>query len=202
MRLWRIGSALFPVWSSEGARLKGGRWNHPGTPAIYAATSYASAALEILVHANIGRMPLGFRYVSIDVPDDAPVDTLSVSDMPGWDAMPPARSRDVGDAWLRGRSALILLVPSTVTQGLDQNAVINPLHPDSGRIKIGEETVVQWDSRLLPPRRAIPSNRPTDASNARRPAGTRLVSLPAMRRDPLATSGTYRSPVGATGISP
>ena len=36
MRLWRIGSALYPVWSAEGARLKGGRWNHPGIPAIYA----------------------------------------------------------------------------------------------------------------------------------------------------------------------
>ena len=151
MKLWRIGSALFPVWSGEGARLKGGRWNRPGTPAIYAATSYASAALEILVHANIGRMPRGFRYVSINVPDDAPVDTLTAADVPGWDALPPSRSRDIGNAWLRGRTGVVLLVPSIVTQGLDQNAVINPLHPDYDRITVADEAVVQWDARLLPP---------------------------------------------------
>ena len=151
MRLWRIGSALFPVWSSQGARLKGGRWNHPGTPAIYAATSYACAALEVLVHANIGRMPRGFRYISIDVPDAAPIETLSATDVPGWAAMPPSRSRDIGNAWLRGRTGLVLLVPSIVTQGLDQNAVINPLHPDYDRITVADEAVVQWDARLLPP---------------------------------------------------
>jgi hypothetical protein len=77
MRLWRIGSALHQVWSGEGARLKGGRWNQPGTLAIYAATSHASAALEILVHGNIGRVPRGFRCVTIDIPDDAPIDRVA-----------------------------------------------------------------------------------------------------------------------------
>jgi RES domain-containing protein len=148
VRLWRIGSALFPVWSAEGARLKGGRWNHPGTPAVYAATSYASAALEILVHANIGRMPNGFRYVAIDIPDDAPVDVLGLDAVPDWDAIPPHASRSAGDGWLRKRSGLVLLVPSVVTNGLDQNAVINPLHPDFARITVSDEAPVRWDPRL------------------------------------------------------
>jgi RES domain-containing protein len=148
VRLWRIGSALFPVCSAEGARLKGGRWNPPGTPAIYAATSYASAALEILVHANIGRMPSGFRYVVIDIPDDAPVDTLGSDAVPNWDAIPPHASRIAGDAWLRQRGALVLLVPSVVTNGLDQNAVINPLHPDFARIVVSDQAPVRWDPRL------------------------------------------------------
>jgi RES domain-containing protein len=150
VRLWRIGSALFPVWSAEGARLKGGRWNQPGTPAIYAATSYASAALETLVHANIGRLPRGFHYITIDVPDDAPVERLTAADVPGWDEMPARASRVAGDAWIRGRSGLVLLVPSAVTIGLDDNAVINPLHPDYSRIVVGAEAPVRWDERLIP----------------------------------------------------
>ncbi len=150
MRLWRIGSALYPVWSGEGARLKGGRWNLPGTPAIYAATSYASAALEILVHGNIGRMPRGFRYVTLEVPDDARIDRVAPGAVAGWDAMPPRASCAFGEAWLRGRAALVLLVPSVVTNGLDLNAVVNPLHPDFARIVIGDEQAVQWDERLLP----------------------------------------------------
>lgn len=152
MRLWRIASALYPVWSAEGARLKGGRWNLPGTPAIYAATSYASAVLEVLVHGNVGRVPRGFRYVAIDIPDDAPVGRAGPDAAPGWDAMPPQASCAFGDAFLRRRDAMVLLVPSMVTNGLDLNAVINPLHQDFARIVVGDEQPVQWDARLLPSR--------------------------------------------------
>jgi RES domain-containing protein len=152
MRLWRICSALHPVWSGEGARLKGGRWNQPGTPAIYAATSYASAVLEILVHGNIGRMPRGFRYVTIDIPDDARIDRVAPDAVAGWEAMPPHPSCEFGDAWLRGREALVLLVPSVVTNGLDLNAVVNPMHRDFARIVVGDEQTVRWDARLLAPR--------------------------------------------------
>ncbi len=150
MRLWRIGSALYPVWSSEGARLKGGRWNQPGTPAIYAATSYASAVLEILVHGNIARMPRGFRYVTIDVPDDAPIDQVAPDAVPGWDSLPARASCSFGEAWLRARQGLVLLVPSVVTSGLDANALINPLHSAFDRVVAGPEQPVRWDPRLLP----------------------------------------------------
>jgi RES domain-containing protein len=149
MRLWRIGNALFPVWSAEGARLKGGRWNQPGTPAIYAATSFASAALETLVHANIGRVPRDARYVTIDIPDDAPVERLAVADVPECNAIPPGPSRIAGDAWIRARSGLVLLVPSAVTLGLDDNALVNPLHPDFGRVVVSAEAPVRWDERLI-----------------------------------------------------
>lgn len=149
MRLWRIGNALFPVWSAEGARLKGARWNQPGTPAIYAATSFASAALETLVHANTGRLPRDARYITIDIPDDAPVGRLTAKEVEGWNDIPARASRVSGDAWIRARSGLVLLVPSAVTLGLDDNAVINPLHPDYARIVVSAEEKVRWDERLI-----------------------------------------------------
>jgi RES domain-containing protein len=150
MRLWRIANALYPVWSAEGARLKGGRWNRPGTPAIYAAVSYASAVLEILVHANIGRVPPTFRVVTADVPEDVRVDRLTPADLPGWDALPPTASRDHGDRWLRALEGLVLLVPSVTTGGMDLNVVVNPLHPDFARIAVSGEEPVQLDPRLFP----------------------------------------------------
>ena len=149
MRLWRIGNALFPVWSAEGARLKGGRWNQPGTPAIYAATSFASSALEALVHSNVGRLPRNARYITIDIPGDAPVGRLTAEEVTGWNEIPARASRVAGDAWIKARSGLVLLVPSAVTLGLDDNAVINPLHPDYTRIVVSEEAPVRWDERLI-----------------------------------------------------
>ena len=150
MRLWRIANALYPVWSAEGARLRGGRWNRPGTPAIYAATSFASAVLEILVHANIGRVPPTFRVVAADIPDDARIDQVNPDDVPGWDALPAAASCAYGDAWLREQAGLVLLVPSVVTGGMDLNAVINPLHADFPRIAVGMGAPVRLDPRLFP----------------------------------------------------
>lgn len=152
MRLWRIGVAAFPVWSGDGARLKGGRWNRPGTPAIYAATSYAAALLEILVHTNIGRVPPALRHVRIDIPDDAMVETLSPDDVPGWDTIPANTSRIAGETWLQACSGLVLLVPSVVTRGLDQNAVINPAHADFSRVVVSSEEPVAWDPRMNPVR--------------------------------------------------
>ena len=149
MRLWRIGNALFPVWSAEGARLKGGRWNQPGTPAIYAATSFASAALEALVHSNVGRLPRDARYITIDIPGDAPIGRLTAEDIAGWNDIPPRASRVAGDARIRARSGLVLLVPSAVTLGLDDNAIIDPLHPDYARIVVSPEQKVRWDERLI-----------------------------------------------------
>ena len=94
-------------------------------------------------------MPRGFQYVTIDVPDDAPVGRVTAAEVPGWDEMPARASRVAGDGWIRGRTGLALLVPSAVTRGLDENAVINPLHPDFARVVVSGEQTVLWDERLI-----------------------------------------------------
>jgi RES domain-containing protein len=148
LRLWRIGRAGYPIWSGEGARMFGGRCNPVGMAAIYAGTSYAIAALETLVHANIGRLPKPMLYVEAVVPADAAIETVDPAAVPGWDAPDQRASQAFGAQWLRETRALVLLVPSVVTQGLDQNAVVNPLHPNAGRISVGPETGAIWDPRL------------------------------------------------------
>ena len=54
MILYRLIKSEFAhdAWSGQGAHLYGGRWNHKGTPAVYASTQISLAALEILVHIN------------------------------------------------------------------------------------------------------------------------------------------------------
>jgi RES domain-containing protein len=138
----------YPVWSGEGARQFGGRWNPPGTAAIYAGTSYAIAALETLVHANIGRMPKPMRFVEARLPADASIEAVDETALPGWDAADQRASRQFGEAWLRQQRSLVLLVPSVVTRALDRNAVVNPEHSDAHRIEVGPEQAAFWDPRL------------------------------------------------------
>jgi RES domain-containing protein len=151
MRLWRIAGASHPVWSGEGARRMGARWNPSGRPAIYAGTSYAIAALEILVHANAQELPRRLRYVEADLPDDAGIERADVARLVGWDVANVEAPQLFGEAWLRERRSLVLLVPSVVTQGLDWNAVVNPLHRDFARIAVSPEKPAPWDARLNVP---------------------------------------------------
>ncbi len=148
MRLWRIGRAAHPAWSGEGARLYGARWNPRGLPAIYTGCSYAIAALESLVHANLGMLAANLVFVVADLPAAAIVERVDPGGLPGWNDEGAAVAQAFGRAWLMERRSLVLLVPSVVTQGLDWNAVVNPLHPDFGAIAVTEPQPVAWDGRL------------------------------------------------------
>ena len=150
LRLWRIVTGPHPIWSGEGSRLFGQRWNPPGLPAIYAGTSFATCLVEILVHANRITPPSAARYVEASVPNDVSREIFDPAEHPGWDDPHDVRvAQRFGADWLRERRSAILLVPSVVTAGRDTNAVVNPEHPDAGRIAVGPETPVDLDPRLF-----------------------------------------------------
>lgn len=152
LRLWRITTGTHPIWSGEGARLFGQRWNAPGLPAIYAGTSFAICLLEMLVHANRSRPPSAARHVEATVPDDVSRETFPAERHPGWnDPLDVAVAQAFGTSWLRRRRSALLLVPSVVTAGRDVNVVVNPDHPDAARIAVGPETPVGLDPRLFGP---------------------------------------------------
>ena len=147
MIAFRIAASRHPVWSSEGARRFGARWNSPGRPVIYAGAGFAIALLERLVYTAIGRLRAGDRFVRIDVPD-ALVESLDETALPGWEAPDSRTARVFGDRWLEEARSPALLVPSVVTR-IDRNLVVNPAHPDAARVAVGDEQRVAWDPRLL-----------------------------------------------------
>jgi RES domain-containing protein len=115
---------------------------------IYAGTSYSIAALEIMVHANSSRLPKRLKYVHADIPDDLETEDADTGSIPGWDGPDLSVAQSYGRAWLEQRRSLVLTVPSVVTRGLDQNALVNPLHPDFPKIVVSPEMPVSWDPRL------------------------------------------------------
>lgn len=153
--LWRIGSDapgyMADDLSGRGAEKDGGRWNLPGSPVIYAASTRALACLETIVHFNAGGLPLNRYLVQFDVPDDLwrKAETLDVRALPvGWDAEPPGKvSLDAGEAWLKRKASLLLIVPSVIVPE-EQNVLINPLH--RGAAAVAARKVRKWiyDPRL------------------------------------------------------
>jgi RES domain-containing protein len=150
LRLWRIVTGKHPIWSGEGARLFGQRWNPPGLSAIYTGTSFAVYLIEVLVHANRTSPPSAARYVEAEVPDDVSYETFDRVAHPGWDdPLNTAIAQAFGRTWIEQRRSALLMVPSVVTGGLDTNAVVNPDHPDAARIVVGPEKPVTLDPRLF-----------------------------------------------------
>jgi RES domain-containing protein len=150
MRSFRIGDSRFPLLDGTGARLHGGRWNSPGRSVIYAAETYAGAILELLVHANLNRLPRTQAVIAIEIPGELAVERLAARDLPGWDAPNQAVSRDFGDRWLAEARSAILVVPSLVTQGRENNILLNPAHAEFARIRHTPPELVVWDERLFP----------------------------------------------------
>lgn len=145
LRLYRLGTALHPVWDATGAGLHGGRWNPAGAPVIYAAGSLALAMLERLVQRrNLGSTLL----VEAEVPNDIAVEDLTAAPPPGWRELGSPSAAAAGAAWVAGGRAALLRVPSVVVPR-EANYVVNPAHPATARIRVSAPEPLEWDSRLF-----------------------------------------------------
>lgn len=147
MRLWQlVDPEQLPGLSGDGTKQHGGRWNSPGRPAVYCASSLALAALEVLVNLPRDKRRKGHTPPQSAVEFDLPDDLCKLSGFPG--TLPEHRTRPLGDAWLESRDCLALSVPSSVVP-LEANVVINPRHPDLGRVTIRRIEPFSFDPRLL-----------------------------------------------------
>ncbi len=147
---WRIVAARHEAkaFSGDGARLYGGRWNSKGVAVVYTAANLALASLEIVV--NLPSPALLEDYIRIPVRfESGLVEVLNPETLPAdWNHRPISPcTRAIGDSWVREQRSAVLCVPSIVVPE-ECNYLLNPLHPDFGRIHIGPPAVYHLDPRL------------------------------------------------------
>jgi len=152
LSVWRITTAAFArsAFAGDGARLFGGRWNAKGVSMVYTAASQSLAMLEMLVQDQ----PLRARYMMIEarIPSAVTIDRVRVGDLPSdWREI-GARERlqVIGAEWARKGTAAVLAVPSAIVPA-ESNYLLNPLHSDFKRIRIGKPSAVETDLRLIKP---------------------------------------------------
>jgi len=147
---WRIipSEHAANAFDGEGARLNGGRWNSPGVRMVYASEHKSLAALEILVHVN-PRRPRPYTAFSLQWPDSL-IERRTLAQMPAdWRQSPPGVSTArLGDEWARQSRSAVLAVPSILIPE-EWNFLLNPAHPDFGKITIGPPQAFAFDPRLL-----------------------------------------------------
>ena len=152
MLLWRIAREVHCDSALEGVGglMVAGRCHWRGQPILYTSSSAALAALEVLVHVEPLQAPDDLRLLGLELPDDLAIESLDLTLLPeDWCGLPASEStQSIGSAWLEGRSSVALRVPSVVVP-METNVLLNPRHPDMGRVRISRNEAFSFDSRLL-----------------------------------------------------
>lgn len=148
---WRIVNARYAkqVFTGEGARHDGGRWNSPGVAVVYLSACRSLALLEILANARPVSPDEGYVFIEASWGESL-VEALAEPQVPrDWRAIPPPSSTAViGDRWMAEARSAVLAVPNVIIPA-ESNYLINPAHPDFRRIKIGKPEPFSFDPRLL-----------------------------------------------------
>jgi RES domain-containing protein len=153
MRVFRIEREKYleTTLKGMGASLTDGfRWNSLYTNLVYTSESRALATLEIAVHLDMSEdVPTDRYYVEIDIPDSVEIMELLQDDLPkGWDSKPPSVvSQYIGDDFVSQNSSAVLKVPSSIVP-LAFNYLINPRHPDAGKISVVSKIPLVFDQRI------------------------------------------------------
>lgn len=133
--------------------LDGARWNLPGTPVIYFASTASLAMLEMAQYLPSPRMlPKNYRLGIYSLPNVLKVDTWDVETLPAdWNRFPyPRSTQQQGDDWLKSKSSVALSVPSAaVPGGLEHCMVVNPRHKSIGKLVLEDSLTEIYSDRLF-----------------------------------------------------
>ncbi len=120
-----------------------------GRRVVYLAESPAGAMLEVLVHLKQKEEPLPRIYtlLKIEAPDELGVQHLNMLAPTDWKERAEF-TRNMGDAWLAARETALARVPSAIAPQT-WNYLLNPEHPEAGRVQVAEVIKERFDNRLF-----------------------------------------------------
>ncbi len=151
IRAWRLVPKIHAAdaFSGDGARLKGGRWNHKGMPVVYVSENLALAVLEAFVSLSVCKSNIPYVYIPTEIPESVLIEEFKPADLPkDWRELPPpASTKDMGANWAKSMRTPILRVPSAIIP-IESNFVLNTYHPDFKKIKIGNPQTFSFDPRM------------------------------------------------------
>ena len=123
-----------PFHSPLGFNAGGGRWNHSGTPLIYASNTISLPFLELYSIKGPVVATSSWILATLELSKEIPI--LQQDDLPpDWNLRPhTSTTKDFGTVWANSKDMLCIKVPSAriplSAYPSEFNLLINPLHPD------------------------------------------------------------------------
>lgn len=144
---WRVSN--YADLSGEGGRKASARWHTAGRRVVYLAESPIGALVESLVHLNVDSedIPDFYTLLKISVPDELVIQPLQPPTGADW-KLDIELTRDIGDQWLASFETPLARVPSVIAPQT-WNFLLNPGHPDAGKVLISEIIRDSFDNRLF-----------------------------------------------------
>jgi RES domain-containing protein len=157
IHLWRICAdktdCAATDLSGRDAAEESGRWNAPGVPMVYAASSRSLACLESLAHLDLSQgLPDDRWLIEITVPralwDARHRFNADDPAVRGWDDRPegPA-SINWGTRWAQAVDSLVAEVPSVIVPE-EINVLLNPAHSQLEQVRARRLRRWHYDLRL------------------------------------------------------
>ena len=148
MLLWRISNHR--SLDGRGGLLASGRWHTRGRAVVYLAETAAGALLEALVHLELdyNDLPHTYGLLKAEAADSLRTQKLDVNNLPENWVKDQTTTRTAGDEWLATGQTAFLRVPSAIVPETS-NILLNPEHPDAGKIRLVWHKPYPWDRRLL-----------------------------------------------------
>ena len=151
MTVWRICRAKHAAdaFSGVGGLRYGARWHWKGVRIVCTAGSLSLAALEYLVNLAAGPITDPLMAIPAEIPESVHMVSVGRKELPdNWRAHPiPAHTRRVGTEWVKKGQTAVLAVPSVVIPS-ERNYLLNPAHPEFGKIRVGKPERFGFDSRM------------------------------------------------------
>lgn len=133
--------------SGTGAKLKGGRWNLPGTALLYTSATISLCLLETLANATTLEQLQVIQLMEIELPvADIHEITLSKLKKDWWNDF--EYTQWMGTEIVRSNDPLIVKCPSAVVEQ-ENNYLINPEHKEFKKIKLRARKNFRFDERLF-----------------------------------------------------
>ncbi len=140
--IWRVTREKYSRdLSGMGGLYAASRFAQRGVPVIYASSSLCTAVMQALVHLT-DHFPSDYVSVRILIPTDVPIRIVYSVDLQG------TNEQALGTAWIASGETCVLSAPSALIPE-DRIYVLNPVHPDIKRIRLGEIQPLHLDPRLF-----------------------------------------------------
>jgi RES domain-containing protein len=151
LTVFRLGKHIYrdQLFSGQGGLYASGRWTPRGRPVVYTSASISLAVLEYTVnYRRRGWVPATVLGRAV-VPASVRVETISIDELPAswFAAAPPPRLQTIGGEWLERGETAVLKVPSAIVIE-EWNYLLNPLHADFRKLRMGVPKPFSLDQRV------------------------------------------------------
>ena len=133
--------------SGVGAKLKGARWNLPGSSMLYTAENISLSTLELLVHIGFNDIRNFYHLLTITMPDNAPLKEIDTDKLKTNWQEDEGYTAYIGTEFINNNQTLILKVPSAIITE-EHNFLVNPNHADFKKVRITRSKPFVFDKRL------------------------------------------------------